>query len=901
MERESGAVSRLAAAVANGEAIDWTAARLLGRSDDERHVLAQLEAVVGLEQRPHADTSSSQASDGAVWLLDLALNVMAGVHVIFACAGQVVATPRTTFLNAQLAIMLALAGAALLLLNGGARDSRARHLGQLYLLLAAAMARPALEVLERGGMQTAALLWSGVYLESFIPLTTWRFAREFPFIVRFTRFDRLANLLMGLALSVSLVLFGSSAMARPGVGQGAAGLGWAATFSRRAPDGWFWPVVYLFLLAGVLAVVLRTRAAAEAERARARWFSLSLLAGFGPLVATGLSRATLPGLWQPLDASASATRLIDAAVFGGLLAVPFATSYAVLVHRVLSLRLVVRRALQYALARVSLVILTLLPIGWFVVQAYLRRGRTVEELAAEMSWPGLFTMGVGTLLLLTRGPMLRSLDRHFVGAPLDYGRPLSEAAVAISRARSRREIAASLAMHVQRTLGARSVSVLERRASGEWSSLLGGAHGPDAHGALTAVLDESSGAVSLEPEGPLYGLLPPRDQNWLTQREVHALVRIPGPDGSVIGCVAIGPRTNGFPLSRQDLDYADAAASTAGAALDALARQGSTELHSDDRDELAFECEDCGDVFEAAPRCVCASTDRMLASLPARVADKFHVTRRLGRGGMGVVYLAHDEALDRRVALKTLPRLSTVDPGSIRAEARAMAAVEHPCLATIFGLEVWRQTPILVAEYLPGGTVADRLRTRPFVAAEAIASVIALAEGLGALHALGFLHRDIKPSNIGFSASGRPKLLDFGLSRLIGRHTTSSTWQGSSIDLSGTSSALAGTPLYLSPEVLDGDSPSSQDDLWALTLVLVEMLGAPHPFSAPTVGRVFRKIRTTSGARHILVPEDAPKAITSFVERALHPRRSERFRSATDFADALRAILHQGRVGPLSA
>jgi len=898
---ESSALSRLAAAVVDGQAIDWSAARLLGRSPDERQALAQLEAVAELGPRPLHVANWSSADTSGGWLLDLALEVMAGVHVAFACAGQAIASPRTVFLNAQLAIMLALSGAALCLLHGSARDTRARRLGQLYLLLAAAMARPALEILERSGMTTATILWSGVYLESFVPLSSWRFAREFPLVVRFTRFDRVASVVTIVAFAVSLVLFGASLTTVPGMTEWSAAPAWVSSFSRRDAESWFWPVVYLFLSGGVLTVLLRTQAAAEDERARARWFSLSLLAGFGPLVTTGLSRAVFPGLWRGLDTSPAATRLIDAMVLGSLLAVPFVTAYAVLVHRVLSVHLVVRRALHYAMARFSLLVVTLLPMAWLVVQAYLRRDRTVEQLAAEVGWPGLMTTAVGAVLLLTRGVMLRRLELHFVGTPLDYARPLSDVAVAISGARSRREVAASLTTHVQRTLGVRSANAFERSRSGEWQSVLHGAPGPDAQGALTAVVTGTPGAISVEPDGPLFGLLPQRDQLWLVHGDVRTLLRIPAPDGTIIGCLAIGARANGFPLSRNDFDYAEAAVSTAGAALDTLTRHERTERQPSEHDDLAFECEDCGAVFEASPRCACASSMRALASLPARVADKFLVSRRLGRGGMGVVYLAHDVALDRRVALKTLPRLSAVEPGAVRAEARAMAAVEHPCLATIFGLEVWRRTPILVVEYLPGGTVVDRLRTRPFDPSQAIVSVLTLAEGLHALHTHGFLHRDIKPSNIGFNASGRPKLLDFGLSRLAAHVASQSTSHEAPVDLSDTRTGLAGTPLYLSPELLDGAMPSAHDDLWALALVLLEMLGSPHPFAAPTMRRVFLNIRTTAVTRAMQLPEQAPRGLKMFAARALHPSRDQRFQSATEFAEALRAIVHQDRLSPLSA
>src|SRR5262249_32457283 len=119
--------------------------------------------------------------------------------------------------------------------------------------------------------------------------------------------------------------------------------------------------------------------------------------------------------------------------------------------------------------------------------------------------------------------------------------------------------------------------------------------------------------------------------------------------------------------------------------------------------DLALQCSRCGIVSENPPLpCTCRG-DGGLASLPARAAGAVPVTGRLGAGGMGVVYPARDERLARDVALKTLPVVDAMAIGRLRAEARAMAALSHESLATIYGLELWRRTPILIVEYLAGG------------------------------------------------------------------------------------------------------------------------------------------------------------------------------------------------------
>jgi eukaryotic-like serine/threonine-protein kinase len=191
---------------------------------------------------------------------------------------------------------------------------------------------------------------------------------------------------------------------------------------------------------------------------------------------------------------------------------------------------------------------------------------------------------------------------------------------------------------------------------------------------------------------------------------------------------------------------------------------------------------------------------------------------------MGVVYLAHDLQLDREVALKTLPRVTSDAARRLRGEARAMAAVRHPNVVQIHGLETWCGVPVLVLEHLTGGTLQARLGRRMEVAA-ALELALALAGGLEAVHAAGLLHRDVKPSNVGFDAAGTPRLLDFGLSR-IAADGEAPLFGGGVV---GLSSRFAGTPLYMSPDVVAGAEPGPADDVWSLLVLLYECLAGSHP------------------------------------------------------------------------
>jgi serine/threonine protein kinase len=257
--------------------------------------------------------------------------------------------------------------------------------------------------------------------------------------------------------------------------------------------------------------------------------------------------------------------------------------------------------------------------------------------------------------------------------------------------------------------------------------------------------------------------------------------------------------------------------------------------------EPAGECSQCGIV--APPRTtVCASCGGTVTQslLPSLVAGKFRVEARIGAGGMGVVYRARDSFLERNVALKTLPHAHSDESARLRREARAMAAVMHPHLAAIYSLEMWGGRPILVCEYLSNGTLAQRLKSGPLSEHEAIHIGLALSGALARLHRSGILHRDIKPSNIGFTEAAEPKLLDFGLARIL--HADESL-------TSSTGGGVAGTVLYASPDVLSGGPPTTDADVWSLTMSLYEAVAGTHPYGGRDI------VGTITAASQGVVPD----------------------------------------------
>jgi serine/threonine protein kinase len=257
---------------------------------------------------------------------------------------------------------------------------------------------------------------------------------------------------------------------------------------------------------------------------------------------------------------------------------------------------------------------------------------------------------------------------------------------------------------------------------------------------------------------------------------------------------------------------------------------------------------------------------------------------------MGVVYLATDLELERRMALKTLPETSPEDSVRLRREARAMAAVRHPNLALIFGVESWRGTPILVMEYLAGGTLAERIAHGALPVNDALDLGAQLAGVLARLHESGLLHRDVKPSNVGFTEDGVPKLLDFGLARIAGElNAPQAPTSGGAAPAAGTQSGFLGTPLYMSPEALNGGRSDQSFDLWSVAVVIFEAIAGRHPFEQSTGAATFQAIRSARALDLRQVRPDCPDSVVELFTRALAPEVTQRPSSARELGEMFRA------------
>jgi serine/threonine protein kinase len=272
-----------------------------------------------------------------------------------------------------------------------------------------------------------------------------------------------------------------------------------------------------------------------------------------------------------------------------------------------------------------------------------------------------------------------------------------------------------------------------------------------------------------------------------------------------------------------------------------------------------------------------------LANLIEALRDRYRIDRELGRGGVAIVFRAHDVRHDRWVALKLLHRdLGTAIGGEqFRQAIRTAARLQHPHILTVHdsgddGGQLWFTMP-----FIKGETLADRiLREGPLPMADALRIAREAAEALDYAHREGVIHRDIKPENILLS-EGHALVADFGIARAL---------RGSS--------GAAGTPAYLSPEQATGGDVDARADIYSLGAVLYEMLLGEPPFTGPTPQAVIARAITEAPRPPRNVRPSVPTAVEALTLRALAPSPEARFSSAAEMRQALEEAQAVVRSGP---
>ena len=270
------------------------------------------------------------------------------------------------------------------------------------------------------------------------------------------------------------------------------------------------------------------------------------------------------------------------------------------------------------------------------------------------------------------------------------------------------------------------------------------------------------------------------------------------------------------------------------------------------------------------------------AELPSRFGH-YAIARKLGEGGMGVVYAARDERLERSVALKTMSSVTSDDSARRRfwREARAAASVNHPNICQIYEIGEDGGELFIAMELLEGESLADRLKRGPMSVSDSVPIGLGILAALSALHARGIVHRDLKPSNVFLTPNG-VKLLDFGLARPESEPTL-----GTMAGLTQTGMVM-GTPRYMAPEQMTGDPIDGRTDVFAAGAIMFEMLAGRPAFGGRNIVEILNA--TMQEQPPALTGSPAVAAVDRVIRHALAKRPADRPASADAMADELRAV-----------
>src|SRR6516165_1228869 len=295
--------------------------------------------------------------------------------------------------------------------------------------------------------------------------------------------------------------------------------------------------------------------------------------------------------------------------------------------------------------------------------------------------------------------------------------------------------------------------------------------------------------------------------------------------------------------------------------------------------------------FEAAPEFV---PNDSADALVGKLIGHYRMESLIGVGGMGEVYLARDERLGRKAALKLLPDSLTTDETQLsrfKNEARTASALNHPNILTVYEIGTEGKVQFIATEFIEGITLRAALASGKMSAQRALDIAVQVASALAAAHEAGVVHRDIKPENIMLRPDGYAKVLDFGIAKLTEQRRASDDCGIQTTALLQTRPGLVlGTAHYMSPEQARGQKVDARSDIWSLGVVLYEMMTGNPPFRGETPSDCIAAILTAEPPPLSNVSPDVPAKLESILQKALRKNSDERYQTVEEMLTELRNL-----------
>lgn len=660
----------------------------------------------------------------------------------------------------------------------------------------------------------------------------------------------------------------------------------------------FGPTLLLIALA-VLAARF-TRMTDLNARRRLELVFLSLLPGvLGFLVYVVVSRGGASSLWIQIG---RLTMLVGTMAGSGFFA------YAVVRHRMFNIRFLLRRSLQYALARGTLLTLMALPVVGLLWFLYIHRGDSITVLLTRE--PALYLLLIVPLLMVViyRRRVLDAVDRRFFREQYDARRLLLHVVSMVRDGSDTLGVSRVALDEIEKALHPKHVSLWQLDVQenvfrrGIYRGAGPGAPPPlPASSALVTLLATDSEPIDLHNHQTraMIGRLPVPERLWLGSAVAYLLVPLIF-EQRLVGVMVLGERMSEEPYSREDRELLRTLAAQLAFTLDysrlraspSLVWQPNTAITTPP--EMMKLCPSCGRCYEAT-QIHCDADQRALVpeeGVPRHIDDKYVITRLLGRGGMGSVYMATQKRLNRPVAMKVLLTHlvgSSSMQGRFEREARIVARLRHPGIVTIHDFGVLRTGhAYLVMEYLEGQTLRKTILSGAQPVEKMLEIIGPVGEAIESAHRAGVVHRDLKPENImlvrNHDGEFTPRVLDFGLAKM----SNPSGDEEATLVQSGHSAGLVGTLMYMAPEALSGRTADARSDQYSLALITYELLAGTHPFGTAT-----DLASVVKGHTDLPPPplSDRVRGISERVAKAVHralaKKPAERFGSVAEFVEAM--------------
>jgi len=586
--------------------------------------------------------------------------------------------------------------------------------------------------------------------------------------------------------------------------------------------------------------------------------------------------------------------VINVIYTAGMLILPFSFAYAILKQRLFDVRVIIRRGVQYALARRVLLAIPIVAIALLFINVLAHGKEPLFSVLKTHAGTYIAIAALAALASTQRQNWLDALDRRFFRDKYDAQQLFHQIVEEIRRAESIEEVAPRVVARVAEGLHTSGCGLLLRKPGEPSYRVVAAAPAGSLNTDLPATNKliplvrtlECSVPITQVGSGWLGQQLPTVDKEFLQRAHIELLVPVALKEGSNEALLVLSSKLSEEPYSQEDIALLE---NVAGALALLLLRQIAI------RPGRAFEeCPVCGACYDTGTtHCSKEGTALMLVASPRHMSGRYRLDARLGQGGMGKVYRATDMSLNREVAVKMIRDEFFADGKAIekfRQESQLTGSFAHPNVVTVFDFGVeGAHRVFLVMELLEGITLRQELRAKkrldPGRTLELFEGICA---GVGAAHTRGLIHRDLKPENIFLSrkdANEVVKVTDFGIAKALplSPDETRDTITG----------ALVGTMRYMSPEQLRGRSISPRWDLWALAVMAYESLCGAPPFSGDDMSALQAAIL---GASFFPVQErlpDAPPSWQAFFAATFAAEEQRRASTVAEFWQGLQDCLRK--------